>query len=114
VNKSTAVRNAYRDRAFLAHQMGASLPDLCVVCGVRQAGSGHGGQKRFAPPDFWWVLPPLTDFIHFMLPSVFARATRLISRLAGVVFRPSFSSFPFVRFASMRSLLCPVVHHNRS
>src|SRR5207249_12278209 len=25
--------------------------------------------KRFGPPDLWWVLPPLTDFIYFVLQS---------------------------------------------
>src|SRR5438046_6167 len=62
--QSGAVRNAYRDRAFLVLQMGASLPDVCVVCGNPAA--GNVVHKRFGPPDHWWVLPPLTDFIYFV------------------------------------------------
>jgi hypothetical protein len=65
--QSGAVRNAYRDRAFLVLQMGASLPDLCVVCGNPAA--GNVVDERFGPPDLWWVLPPLTDFIYFVLQS---------------------------------------------
>ena len=63
------VRNAYRDRAFLVLQMGAPLPDVCVVCGNPAAGSVI--HKRFGLPDLWWVLPPLTDFIYFVLQSAF-------------------------------------------
>jgi hypothetical protein len=40
------------------------------VFGVRQSGSGQRGPQRFGPPDLWWVLPPLTDFIYFVLQSV--------------------------------------------
>jgi hypothetical protein len=67
--QSAAVRNAYRDRAFLVLQMGASLPDVCVVCGNPAA--GNVVHKRFAPADFGWVLPPLIDFIHFVSQSAF-------------------------------------------
>jgi len=66
--QSGAVRNAYSDRAFLVLQMGASLPDLCVVCGNPAA--GNVVHKRFGPPDLWWVLPPFTDFIYFVLQSI--------------------------------------------
>jgi len=66
--QSGAVRNAYCDRAFLVLQMGASLPD---VCAVRQSGSGQRGPQKVRSPDLWWVLPPLTDFIYFVLQSAF-------------------------------------------
>ncbi len=56
--QSGAVRNAYRDRAFLVLQMGASLPDVCVVCGNPAA--GNVVHKRFGP-----------DFIYFVLQSAF-------------------------------------------
>jgi hypothetical protein len=52
--QSAVVRNAYRDHAFLVLQMGASLPDVCVVCGNPAA--GNVVQKRFGPLDLWWVL----------------------------------------------------------
>src|SRR5207244_11412727 len=65
--QSAAVRNAYRDRAFLVLQMGASPPDVRVVCGNPAA--RNEVHKRFGPPDHWWVLPPLTDFIYFVLQS---------------------------------------------
>jgi len=68
--KSTTVRNAYRDGRYLILQMNCSLPDVCVVCG--QLAAGNVVHKRFGPPDLWWVLPPLTDFIYFVLQSVFA------------------------------------------
>src|SRR5258708_25263970 len=42
-----------------------------MVGGVRQSSSGQRGPQRFAPPDFWWVSPPLTDFIYFVLQSAF-------------------------------------------
>jgi hypothetical protein len=42
-------------------QMGASLPAVCVVCGNPAAGIVV--HERFGPPDLWWVLPPLIDFI---------------------------------------------------
>ena len=65
--QSGAVRNAYRDRTFLVLQMGASLPDMCVVCGNPAA--GNVVRKRFGPPDLWWVLPPWVDFTYFILQS---------------------------------------------
>jgi hypothetical protein len=68
--QSGAVRNAYRDRAFLVLQMGASLPDVCVVCGNPAAGNVL--HKRLGSPDLWWVLlPPLINFIHFVSQSAF-------------------------------------------
>jgi hypothetical protein len=65
--QSGAVRNAYSGGAFLVLQMGASLPDVCVVCGY--PAGGNVVHKRFGPPDLWWVLPPLTDFIYLVLQS---------------------------------------------
>src|SRR5882724_10021975 len=65
--QSGAVRNTYRDGAFLVLQMGGSLPDVCVVCGNPAA--GNVVHKRFGSPDLWWVLPPLTGFIYFVLRS---------------------------------------------
>ena len=67
--KSAEVRNAYRDSAFLVLQMGASLPDVCVACGNPAA--GNVVHKRFGSPGLWWVWPPLTDFIYFVLQSAF-------------------------------------------
>ena len=87
--QSGAVRNAYRDRAFLVLQMGTSLSDVCVACGNPSA--GNMVHKRFGPPDLCWVLPPLTDFIYFGLQSAFG-----------------------TRYTFDFPLRCSVVHHNRS
>jgi len=65
--QSGAVRNAYRDRAFLVLQMGASLPDVCVVCG--NPAWGNVVHEGFGNRDLWWVLPPWIDFTYFILQS---------------------------------------------
>ncbi len=110
--QSGAVRNAYRDRAFLVLQMGASLPDVCVVCGNPAA--GNVVHKRFGPPDHWWVLPPLTDFIYFVLQSALGTRYTFDFPFCRSCIQPLVQFTPFVRFVLMRTLQCSVVHHNRS
>jgi hypothetical protein len=63
--QSGAMRNAYRDRTFLVLQMGASLPDVCGVCGNPAA--GNVVHKKFGSPHLWWLLPPWIDFFYFVL-----------------------------------------------
>jgi hypothetical protein len=65
--QSGTVKNAYRDRVFLVLQMGASLPDVCPVCG--NSAWGNLVHKGFDNRDLWVFLPPWTDLIYFILQS---------------------------------------------
>jgi hypothetical protein len=65
--QSGTVRNAYRDRAFLVLQMGASLPDVCVICG--NPAWSNVVHKGFDNRDLWWWLPPWIDLTYFILHS---------------------------------------------
>ena len=85
---------------------------MCVLCGNPAA--GNVVHKRFGPPDHWWVLPPLTDFIYFVLQSALGTRYTFDFPFCRSCIQPLVQFTPFVRFVLMRTLQCSVVHHNRS
>lgn len=69
--KSAEVRNAYRDGAYLILQRECSLPDVCIACG--QPAWGNVIHLEFKPRLFWWLLPPLFDFIYLVLQEILGK-----------------------------------------
>jgi hypothetical protein len=63
------IRNAYCGSLQLVVQPGASLPDVCIVCG--SATCGNVLQKSFPKISWWFLLPSVLDFVVYLIAGMY-------------------------------------------